>query len=525
MLLKKITPAAASGDTGVHSKAPTTTSLPRGTSLQSVDSRTRAPVGLPIPATTAAEVDAAAQAAADAAPLWAASSGAQRATLLRALAAALEAQRETLVPLADRETALGPVRLNGELDRAAFQLRRFAGLAESGAPFGLVQDPAVAGPPPDGHPALLLAQLPLGPVAVFAASNFPFAFSVLGGDTASALAAGCPVVVKVHAAHPALSMAVLALAREVLQRLDLPVGLIGHVAGPAHEEGVLLLQHPAIAAGAFTGSTRGGAALLAVARARPRPIPFFGELGSINPVVALPAALAAQGPALAATLAGSITLGCGQFCTSPGLLVLVTPDAASQAVAAAFTASLAEALGATRPHPMLSPGLRAAFEQGVAHWRATPGLHWWVYETGEADAPRAVLAEATAAEVIAQPHLREEVFGPAAMLVRASSVAQAAEVLQAVGGALTVTLWGADSDTPENRQLLRSATQMAGRVLFSGVPTGVAVSAGQHHGGPWPSSTEPSSTSVGDTALQRFLRPVSLQDAPAWVVAQQGVPV
>jgi NADP-dependent aldehyde dehydrogenase len=492
---------------------------------QSLDARTRQPWGEPLPVSSADEVEAVAQAAAAAAPGWAASSGVERALLLRSLAAELQAQREPLVALADRETALGPARLQGELDRTAFQLRRFADLAEAGAPLAHLDDPAVPGAPPAGHPALQRVQQPLGPVAVFAASNFPFAFSVLGGDTASALAAGCPVVVKAHPGHPALSLAVRDLARACLQQLGLPAGLIGQVQGPGHAEGVQLLQHPAIAAAAFTGSTRGGQALQAVARSRARPIPFFGELGSINPVLALPSALRQQGPALSAALAGSIALGCGQFCTSPGLLVLVEPDADTRSAGDALIAALVEGLRATQLHPMLTPGMRAAFEHGVAHWRATPGLRWLLADSGSAEAPRAVLAQAEAADVIAQAQLREEVFGPAALVVRVADVAQAVALLQAVGGTLTVTLWGAETDTAEHRAAVRAATQVAGRVLFGGMPTGVAVTAGQQHGGPWPSSTEPASTSVGDAALQRFLRPVALQDAPAWLTQRQGRPL
>jgi acyl-CoA reductase-like NAD-dependent aldehyde dehydrogenase len=495
--------------------------------LHSFNARTGEVLGEVI-ATPPAAVDAACNAAGAAFARWQASSGAQRAALLNALASALETERETLVALADQETALGPVRLNGELDRTAFQLRRFATIAERGEPFAFVDDPTVAGAPPVGHPAMQRWSVPLGPVAMFSASNFPFAFSVLGGDTASALAAGCPVVVKAHTGHLLLSGAVFALIQRVLAELGLPAGLIGMVQGGGRDVGVRLIRHPAIAAGAFTGSTQGGAALAAEARARPRPIPFYGELGSVNPVIALPAKLAADGAALATTLAGSITLGCGQFCTSPGVIVLIDqlqPELDAKAVNDAFVAQLTQALAGQQPHAMLTHTMRSSFEAGVAHW-AEAGAEPLLAESAEEGAPpRPVLAQVAALEFIAKAALREEVFGPASLVVRCTSVDQALQVLHAVGGSLTVTLWGADAATDTTHTLVRGAMAIAGRVLFAGVPTGVAVTAAQQHGGPWPSSTEPGSTSVGDAALQRFLRPVCLQDAPAWLLAREGRPV
>lgn len=470
------------------------------------------------PDSTPEQIDTAAADAAAAFPAWAASTGAQRAGLLRALASALEAERAELVALADEETHLGPARLNGELDRTAFQLRRFADLAEHGVPFARVDDAAVAGPPPVGHPALLRQRVPLGPVAMFAASNFPFAFSVLGSDTASALAAGCPVVVKAHPGHPQLSARVFNLTQRVLVQATLPRGLMALVQGGV-EAGVRLLRHPAIAAAAFTGSTRGGAALQAEANARTRPIPFYGELGSTNPVVALPALLAAKGPELAATLAASITMGCGQFCTSPGVIVLVDGQESD-----AFVSQLATALAAQHPHAMLTPGMRQAFDAGVAQL-LKHGAQPLVHETATSAAPRPFLAQVSATQFMAEAALRDEVFGPASVIVRAESTAQVLDVLLAVGGSLTVTLWGAEQETADTRALVRGAMAIAGRVLFAGVPTGVAVTAGQQHGGPWPSSTQPMTTSVGDAAIDRFLRPVALQDAPDWLRAREGRPV
>lgn len=493
--------------------------------LQSFNARTGEAIGEPLPASTPEQVDAAAEAAAQAFAEWSASDGMRRGALLRGLAAALDSDRVALVTLADQETGLGLARLNGELDRTTFQLRRFADIAERGVPFAHVNDPAMPGPPPAGHPAMVRQQVPLGPVAMFSASNFPFAFSVLGGDTASALAAGCSVVVKAHTGHLLLSARVFARVQQVLREQGLPAGLVGMVQGSGNEVGVRLVRHPAIAAGAFTGSTRGGAALQAEANARPRPIPFYGELGSINPVVVLPGALGTRDAELAATLAGSITLGCGQFCTSPGVIVLVDggPHDTDTAANDAFVDHLRTALAAQQPHPMLTEAMRHAFDRGVAHQQAA-GAVALLAEPSAGRAPRPFLAQVSAQGFVASAVLREEVFGPSSLIVRAGSMAQVRQVLDAVGGSLTVTLWGAETESDDTRALVRSAMAVAGRVLFAGVPTGVAVTAAQQHGGPWPSSTQPMSTSVGDAALSRFLRPVALQDAPAWLNARAGRP-
>ena len=489
--------------------------------LQPRDARTGEPLGSPVPETTDDQVDAIAAAAGEASETWSGSTGHARHALLHGLAAALEHDREGLVELADQETALGRQRLNGELDRTVFQLKRFADLALRQVPFSLVDDPEVAGPPPTGHPHLVRQQVPLGPVAMYSASNFPFAFSVLGGDTASALAAGCPVVVKAHVGHLLLSQRVLALAKTVLAQLDLPDGLIGMVRGrPA---GVRLIQHPAVAAGAFTGSNSGGAALQAAANARPRPIPFYGELGSINPVVALPQAVAAKGTALAVALAGSITQGTGQFCTSPGLVIVVDSANAKEANDA-FIAGIRDLLSDQPTHAMLTAAMRRSFDEGVERWQEH-GAKALLHAPATDAAPRPVLAEVSATDFVARKALQEEVFGPAALVIRASSVDDVLQVLSAVGGSLTVTVWGAEAEDADVRRMVRAALSIAGRVLFKGVPTGVAVTAGQQHGGPWPSSTQPMSTSVGDAALARFLRPVALQDPPAWVVTQSGRPL
>jgi acyl-CoA reductase-like NAD-dependent aldehyde dehydrogenase len=297
----------------------------------------------------------------------------------------------------------------------------------------------------------------------------------------------------------------------------LPAGVLQLVEGAGIPVGVTLVRDPAITAAAFTGSVRGGVALWREANARPRPIPFYGELGSINPVIALPGALAANGAALATQLAGSIVMGCGQFCTSPGV-VIVRDDAASQA----FVRQLAESLAAANPHAMLNAGIRAGFNAGVARLHGRNGVKSLLALPAREAAPGAHLFATDAARFLADEVLREEVFGPSCIVVTVRDMAETLQVLHAVEGTLTVTLWGADEDTADNRELVRAAQAIAGRVLFAGVPTGVAVTAAQQHGGPWPSSTNGFSTSVGYAAMERFLRPVALQDAPAWLIDAKG---
>lgn len=489
--------------------------------LQSTDARTGAPQGPAWDESTPEQIDAAVAAAASAADAFAATSNAQRAALLRALAQALADNAAALLPVADRETALGLPRLEGELARTAFQLHGFAAALEQGAAQVFLDEPAIAGAPPAGRPRLSRIQAPLGPVAVFAASNFPFAFSVLGGDSASALAAGCPVVLKAHPGHPQLSRDVAAMAASVVAQCGLPAGVFQLVEGGAVAVGVQLVQAPAIAAVAFTGSFKGGTALARLAAERARPIPFYGELGSVNPLVVLPAALKNGPDALAQMLAESICLGAGQFCTSPGVIV-VFKDAQGEA----FVQQLRTRLGALAPHAMLNAGIRANFERGVAQWRGHAALQVLVDGQQPQGTPHAFLAQVEAADFMADHHLHEEVFGSAALVVRVDGPAQATAVLKAIGGTLTTTLWGvpAGDDQPDAAvlALVRAAVQVSGRVLFSGVPTGVAVTAAQHHGGPFPASTAPFTTSVGYAAIERFLRPLALQDAPAWLLAREG---
>lgn len=466
------------------------------------------------------DVDTAVALACDAVDAWAGSDGGRRAALLDGLAEALENDRPALVALSDSETHLGATRLNGELDRTCFQLRGFASLARDGGFYGCIDDAAVAGPPPAGRPHLARVRVPVGPVAMFSASNFPFAFSVLGGDTASALAAGCPVVVKGHPAHIGLSRRVHQLAQGVLRDLDLPEGLIGHIDLDTHAAGLGLVAHPGIQAVAFTGSLAGGQALSRHAQARSQPIPFYGELGSVNPVVVLPEAIEADTGSLARTLAASITQGSGQFCTSPGLLMML-----DTAPARALVEQLALEVDQIGLHRMLSERIHEGYAQGVSALRQHPEVRTLTSAASAEDAAIGFVGLVSAAAFLIDKALRHEVFGAACVCVLANSLDELCAALAAVGGSLTTTLLGADAGSERDRQVFQVAQKISGRVLFKGMPTGVAVTHAQHHGGPWPASTQPLFTSVGFTASDRFLRPVALQDAPAWLMKRCGVPV
>ncbi|MET1116830.1 MAG: aldehyde dehydrogenase (NADP(+)) [Comamonas sp.] len=485
--------------------------------LQSIDARTGRLKGDSWDDSSADEIDLAALQARQAAGAFAASPTGLRAALLRCIGQRLLSGREALVALADRETGLGLPRLHGELDRTAYQLEQFALALEQGAVHFLLDEPAVAGAAPVGRPRMTRIRVPLGPVAVFAASNFPFAFSVAGGDTASALTAGCPVIVKAHPAHPALSLALADHVHAAVAQCGLPAAVFQLVQGAGIDVGVRLVQAPAIAAVAFTGSLKAGRALADLAAARPRPIPFFGELGSVNPLLVLPEALASGAEERAAALAQSITLGAGQFCTSPGVILVPQGEQGD-----GFVHAVAQRLSQMQPHAMLTDGIRQGFESGIDTWCRARGVQLLVGQPASiAATPAATLVQVSAADYLDQPSLQHEVFGPAALVVRTASLQEMEDVLEAIGGTLTVTLWGIEENaqrTGEMHALVRRSIDVAGRVLFAGVPTGVAVTAAQQHGGPYPASTAPATTSVGLAAMDRFLRPVVLQDAPEALV-------
>lgn len=425
---------------------------------------------------------------------------AERAGWLVALADRIDAAADELVVIADEETGLGEGRLRGEIARTTSQLRMFAAVVVEGSYLEATIDHAVpeAAPP---RPDLRRVLRPLGPVAVFAASNFPFAFSVVGGDTASALAVGCPVVVKAHPGHPRLSRRTAELAREALEAAGAPPGAFAVVEGFA--AGLELVDHAVTTAVAFTGSLAGGRALHDRAASRPVPIPFFGELGSINPVVVTAHADATRGEELAAGLAASFQLGSGQFCTKPG--VVFVPEGS------VLESALLDGVVSERPR-MLTPSIAEGFAHGTARIRSLPGVA--VLTAGSAGAPVVVATDTTTLGAY-RDELLAEVFGPFTLLVRYRSRDELRIALEALEGSLTATLHAAPGEPVDD--VLPRLEAIAGRVLFAGWPTGVAVTWSQHHGGPWPATTS-QHTSVGATAVRRFLRPIVYQDAPQEVL-------
>lgn len=425
---------------------------------------------------------------------------ARRASWLTAVAQALTEHEDELVAVAEVESRLPLARLHGELARTVFQLRLLADEVRAGVPLDATVDHADPGWGMGPRPDLRRVNVPLGVVAVFGASNFPFAFSVAGGDSASALAAGCSVVHKVHEAHPRLGELTGRVVVEALDRAGAPAGLFATVAG--RDAGTALVDHPLVAAVGFTGSTRVGRLLLDRAAARPVPVPFFGELGSTNPVFVTPAAWAARGEELVAGFVASFTLGTGQFCTKPGVLLLPRPGAAD-------LDRLRAAVAAATVTPMLTAGLAQGFLAARSAVAARPGVEV-VVPGGDGDAPAPALLMTSVAHVRRDPGLLdEEVFGPASLLVQYDDEAELLEAAALLTGQLTATVHAeADDDVAG---LVRVLSQKAGRVVLDGWPTGVTVSHAQHHGGPFPATTAPSTTSVGTAAVRRWVRPVAYQ--------------
>ena len=475
---------------------------------------------------TAEDVDAAVAAASTATAPLAALTLAERAALIGRIADELDADGDVLIARADLETALGTVRLSGELARTTGQLRAFAGVVRDGAHLGVVidhADPTTTPPRPD----LRRTMVPLGPVAVFGASNFPLAFGVAGGDTASALAAGCAVVAKAHPSNAGTSALVAAAIARAVAGLGLPAGTFTLLQGASNDVGAALVTHPDITAVGFTGSLRGGRALADLAAARPAPIPVYAEMGSHNPVWVTPAALAARGASIAQALAGSATLGVGQFCTKPSVVFLPVDDAPA---ADAFIDTLAAGVTSAPLGPMLDARIRDTF---LARRRALTSLSGVEDVTpdgggaarrtaggaagGAAVAPvRAGVLATDLATWSREPLVREECFGPLVVVVRCST-SDLVDTVATVPGGLTASVWSEPEDADDRAlaaALVTRAATRVGRVLHDGVPTGVAVSWAQQHGGPYPATTASGTTSVGMHAIDRFLRPVAYQDLP-----------
>ena len=462
---------------------------------------------------TAAEIEAAARAAGDAFESTAGVPPDRRAAFLRAIANQLEGLGDALLERGESETGLPRPRLTGERARTANQARLFADLVEEGSWVDARIDPALPDRKPIPRPDLRRMLVPLGPVAVFGASNFPLAFSVAGGDTVSALAAGCPVVVKAHPAHPGMSelaaRAILSAAAET----GMPDGVFSMLHGPSPAVGQALVTRPSIQAVGFTGSFGGGKALFDAAAGREQPIPVFAEMGSANPVFILPDALATKGDDIAKALAASVTLGSGQFCTSPGLSFVVDSSASD-----AFVESLGSLLAAAPAGTTVHAGIKAAYDKDLAAVGGLPGVH--LAAQSDAQGANAATAVQPALLVVdqkgwaTQARLGQEVYGPATVVVRCPSREDVLDAARALEGHLTATIHGTERDLAEYGDLLGILARKAGRVIVGGVPTGVEVAPAMHHGGPWPATTDPRATSVGTAAIFRFARPVCFQDVP-----------
>ena len=465
------------------------------------------------PVGTPALVDQAAKAAEDAFWSFAYSTREDRAALLNKIADEIDARGDEITEIGTQESGLPEARLNGERGRTVGQLRLFASHILDGAYLDRRHDEALPDRAPLPRPDLRLMQRPIGPVAVFGASNFPLAFSVAGGDTASALAAGCPVVVKGHSAHPGTGEIVAQAIDAAIKACGVHPGVFSLIQGGKRDVGQSLVQHPLIKAVGFTGSLGGGRALFDLCASRPEPIPFFGELGSVNPMFMMPVAMKERGEALGKGWAGSLTMGAGQFCTNPGIAVVIDGSDADAFVDAA-KAGLAEVSAQT----MLTDGMADAYRTGAKRIASTSGVKDVLTTSCDLRNATPYLFETTGENWLSNHELSEEVFGPLGLVVRVKDMEEMRTIAKALDGQLTCTLHLDGGDAGDARLLMPILERKAGRVLANGFPTGVEVSDTMVHGGPYPASTNFGATSVGTMAIRRFLRPVCYQNIPADVL-------
>ena len=435
-----------------------------------------------------------------------------RAAFLEAIASEIEGIGDDLIVRAMRESGLPRPRLEGERGRTTGQLRLFAELVRQGDWLDATIDPALPDRAPLPRPDLRRMNVPVGPVAVFGASNFPLAFSVAGGDTASALAAGCPVVVKGHPSHPGTGELVARAIQRAVTASGLPAGTFSYLPGETNALGAALVGDPRIKAVGFTGSRGGGLALVRIAAGRPEPIPVYAEMSSINPVILFPAALEARGAALAEAYVQSLTMGAGQFCTNPGLVIAVGGPALD-----AFVSAAGKTLGRSLPATMLSPGIHANFEKGVGALAGHSAVETVARGEPAQGVNQAVgaLFQTSAGNFLDDPALADEVFGSSSIIVRCRDMAEVAKVVAGLEGQLTATLQLDDADIADARALLPILADRVGRILANGWPTGVEVTHAMVHGGPYPATSDGRTTSVGTLAIHRFLRPVAFQNLPA----------
>ena len=496
-----------------HNFIGSSVSAEAATDIRAVNPTTGATLEPGFSAATHAEVDRALVLADAASPVYRGLAAEQRAAFLERIADEIMTLGDALLQRANEETGLPLARLTGERGRTVNQLKMFAALVREGSWVDARIDRALPDRQPAPRPDLRRMLIALGPVGVFGASNFPFAFSVAGGDTASALAAGCPVVVKAHPAHPGTSEMTAQAVLKAAQETGMPDGVFSLLHG-LRETGIALVKHPLLQAVGFTGSLGAGRALFDAAAQREHPIPVYAEMGSVNPVFVLPGALRERGAKIAEGLAASVTMGVGQFCTNPGLVIGLENDALQS-----FVAHSAEKIAQTPPGHMLYAGISDAFGQGIAKLQTTNGVRQAsatveVEEASHAQAGAALFAT-NAQTFLATPHLADEVFGPSTLLVSCGTVGEMETVARSLEGQLTATIHGTPDDLQEYKTLISILETKAGRLLFNGFPTGVEVCAAMQHGGPYPATTDTRSTSVGTAAIFRFARPVCYQDFPA----------
>ena len=464
---------------------------------------------------TTALVDRACKAAEDAFWDYSATSREDRAAFLEAIADEIEARADQITEIGTQETGLPEARLQGERGRTTGQLRLFADHIRKGDYLDRRHDAALPDRQPLPRPDLTMIQRPIGPVAVFGASNFPLAFSTAGGDTAAALAAGCPVVVKGHSAHPGTGEIVADAIHTAIRRTGMPAGTFSLIQGGNREVGQALVQHPLIKAVGFTGSLAGGRALFDLCAARPEPIPFFGELGSVNPMFVLPAAAKARGAEIGKAWAASLTMGAGQFCTNPGIAVV--PAGAD---GDALVQATAEALGDVGPQTMLTDGIAQAYRDGKAVFDGRNAVRPVLTTDSEGRSAAPNLYETDAGTYLQDHALGEEVFGPLGLVIRVADAEEMVALAAGFDGQLTATLQMDDADADLARRLLPILERKAGRILANGFPTGVEVADSMVHGGPYPASTNFGATSVGTLSIRRFLRPVCYQNIPAGLLPE-----
>lgn len=454
-------------------------------------------------------IETAMQHAHDAFVTYRQTSAAQKAALLKAIANGLEKNATELMTVTGRETHLPEARLRNELTRTINQLNMFAAACENNRLWTIRKDLADANRTPP-KPDIRKTMVPLGPVVVFGASNFPYAFSTAGGDTAAALAAGCTVVVKAHPAHPETSKKVATIIAEALHQLQLPEGVFQHVVGSGNEVGEQLVKHPFTTAVAFTGSLKGGRQLYDWGVNRPNPIPVFAEMGSTNPIFILPGALEKKSNEWASAVAGSVQLGVGQFCTNPGMIIGIDTPALDE-----FKAALAQQISQSQMGNMLHEGILTNYRKGITERIAKPAVKELARGAAAiANGAEAILASVSATDYNADPELAEEIFGPTSLVIDCQNETELLQLANGLSGQLTATILAEPEDAVLASKLLEILPYHCGRIIVNNVPTGVEVCDAMQHGGPYPATTDSRFTSVGLDAAARFLRPVAYQQVP-----------